>query len=76
MPRWYVRTAGLDFAINACWGLDGLAKRLGVSKVAVCKWRNVPEVYANDIERITGIPRHILMPAPSKPRGRKRREAA
>jgi len=42
--------------------LAKVAQGLGLTRAAVVKWEQVPAERLPDIERITGIPRHLLRP--------------
>lgn len=42
--------------------ISWLAPRLGVTQSAVSMWERVPAERALEIERLTGIPRHLLRP--------------
>jgi transposase len=46
------------------YGADALGKKLGVSRETVYRWVNegVPTEHILDLERATGIPRHIARP--------------
>lgn len=39
-----------------------LAKSLGITKGAVSQWNKIPAAHVLDVERITGISRHVLRP--------------
>lgn len=54
---------GLELALARTNGAYGLAKALnGVSYQAVQKWRKVPAERVHDVERVSGVPRHLLRP--------------
>lgn len=42
--------------------LKGLAKALGIFPSAISQWIEVPVKRVPDVERITGISRHVLRP--------------
>jgi len=42
--------------------ISWLAPRLGISQPALSKWSQIPAERALKIEKITGIPRHLLRP--------------
>jgi DNA-binding transcriptional regulator YdaS (Cro superfamily) len=48
--------------IKVAGGPAALARALGCSHAAVCRWPRVPVARAADVEQITGIPRHVLRP--------------
>jgi DNA-binding transcriptional regulator YdaS (Cro superfamily) len=56
------RPAGLKKAISAAGGICGLARRLGISRVAILQWQRVPAERVIEIERVTGVPREQLRP--------------
>ena len=39
-----------------------VARGLGINKSTVSRWRTVPPERVLDVERVTGIPRHVLRP--------------
>lgn len=39
-----------------------LARKLGITPCAISQWNEVPPARVLDIERITGISRHVLRP--------------
>lgn len=39
-----------------------LAAELGIHRSAVMMWKKIPAERVPDVERITGIPRHLLRP--------------
>lgn len=55
-------------------GVIALSIALGLSRSAVSQWKRVPIERIRDVERITGIPRHLLRPEvfgteqPTKPK--------
>lgn len=42
--------------------LAKVASGIGVTRAAVCKWKQVPAHRLVEVERITGIPREALRP--------------
>jgi DNA-binding transcriptional regulator YdaS (Cro superfamily) len=53
---------GMDL-IRSRRGLSAqIARELGVNSGAVAQWDRIPAERVVDIERITGIPRHMLRP--------------
>lgn len=49
--------------IKAQHGLSArLAQELGLSRAAISLWKQVPAERLPEVERITGIPRHLLRP--------------
>jgi hypothetical protein len=53
---------GLAKAIEAAETLSNLAKIVGVTTGAACRWRNIPIEHVPRVEKITGISRHVLRP--------------
>ncbi|WP_296584257.1 Cro/CI family transcriptional regulator [Xanthobacter sp.] len=53
---------GLKKAIEAAGGGAELARRLNVRRQAIYQWREVPPLRVLEIERVTGISRHVLRP--------------
>jgi DNA-binding transcriptional regulator YdaS (Cro superfamily) len=53
---------GLELALARCKGAYGLAKATGVSYQAIQKWRRVPAERVHDVEKASGVPRHLLRP--------------
>lgn len=56
------RSTALKEAIAAVGGLSGLAEPLGITEQAVSQWDDVPPLRVLDVERISGISRHVLRP--------------
>lgn len=57
------RDPGLAAAIAACGGKAvHLATQLGITPQAIAAWRRVPQERVLDVERLTGVPRHVLRP--------------
>lgn len=54
--------AGLAAAIEAAGTAAELARRLEISRSAVCQWREVPLDRVVEVEKVTGIPRYVLRP--------------
>jgi DNA-binding transcriptional regulator YdaS (Cro superfamily) len=63
MSRTYLRRdpALLD-ALMALGSQSELARRLGISRAAVCHWRRVPLRHLRRVEELTSIPRARLRP--------------
>lgn len=49
-------------AIEKAGGAAALARELGVTVQAICKWTAIPPRRVLDVERVTGISRHKLRP--------------
>ncbi len=67
-------TTGINDAIRAAGGVEGLGDRLGCAHSSVVRWRQrgrVPADRVVAIEAATGVPRHRLRPdlygAPTRP---------
>ena len=55
----------IDKIISAAGGVNALADALGISHVAVVRWRGrgqVPAKRCHDVSKITGIALHVLRP--------------
>lgn len=58
-----MQISSLDKAKRQAGGSSGLARLLGnITPQAVSQWQRVPVKRVLDVERVTGIPRHILRP--------------
>lgn len=57
-----VRDEGLRKALEAAGRAVRLASELGITAQAINRWQRVPIERVPDVERITGIPRHVLRP--------------
>ena len=53
---------GLKKAIDAMGSASALARALGISHVAVLRWKRVPYKHIIRIEKITGVAREDLRP--------------
>ena len=53
---------GLRMAIDKAGGASKLAALLGLSPAAISYWKIAPVNRVPDIERFTGVPRHVLRP--------------
>jgi DNA-binding transcriptional regulator YdaS (Cro superfamily) len=53
---------GLRKAIDAAGSVTLLAECLGLSVQAVSQWDKIPIERCGDIERLTGVPRHVQRP--------------
>lgn len=62
MNRSQTDRSALQKAVAAVGSITALAQRLGISKQAVSMWTRVPAERAQEIEAVTGVPRHILRP--------------
>ena len=56
------RAGGLAKAIASAGSLTVLAEKLGLTLQAVCQWGEVPPERCLDVERLTGVSRHVLRP--------------
>lgn len=64
----------IDKIIAQAGGVNALADALGISHVAVVRWRHrgqVPATRCHDVSKITGIALHVLRPDYWKPEGKK-----
>jgi DNA-binding transcriptional regulator YdaS (Cro superfamily) len=66
------KSTGLELAIRSAGSMTSLAEKLGVTPQAVAKWRNIPAVRCLDVERITGVSRHVQRPDIYGPEPRRR----
>lgn len=57
-----MREQGLEQAIKAVGGVGALARALGISQPSVSNWSRVPPERVIEIERVSGIGRHLLRP--------------
>ena len=55
-------TNGLDLAKMKAGGSVGIARLIGITSQAVSQWQRVPALRVLDVEKGTGVPRHILRP--------------
>jgi hypothetical protein len=62
MAKRKTRTGGLAAAIAAVGSPSDLADGLGLTLQAVCQWSKVPPERCLDVERVTGVSRHVLRP--------------
>jgi DNA-binding transcriptional regulator YdaS (Cro superfamily) len=53
---------GLQQAVAKAGSAQILARLVGVSPAAISLWKKVPVNRVPDVERLTGVPRHILRP--------------
>jgi hypothetical protein len=53
---------GLELALTRTNGPYGLAKAINLSYQAIQKWKKVPAERVHDVERASGVPRHLLRP--------------
>ena len=56
------RNPGLIDAIAAVGSQSELARRLSISRAAVCHWRRVPFRHLRALAEMTGVPRERLRP--------------
>ena len=56
------RSDALQLALTKAGGLAGLADPLGISIQAISQWDEVPPLRVIAVEKITGVPRHVLRP--------------
>jgi DNA-binding transcriptional regulator YdaS (Cro superfamily) len=54
--------AGVRLAAKAAGGMRPLARLLGIAHPALYRWRQIPAGRIVEIERLTGVPRHLLRP--------------
>lgn len=52
----------IRYAAASVGGVAKLAEKIGVTRAAVYNWRRVPAERVLEIERITGVSRHVLRP--------------
>jgi DNA-binding transcriptional regulator YdaS (Cro superfamily) len=62
MSRRKPKDAGLAAAIAVVGKAFKLAEQIGVTPQAVASWKKVPWYRVLEIERITGVSRHVLRP--------------
>lgn len=56
------RDPHLERAIEAVGSGQELARLLGITPQALSQWDKVPMRRVLDVERLTGVPRHLLCP--------------
>jgi len=49
-------------AADRCGGVVAMSLALGLSRAAVSQWTRVPPEHVLDVERLTGVSRHVLRP--------------
>ncbi len=54
--------SALALAVAASNGPVKLGGEIGVTPQAISQWRYVPSQRVLDVERVSGVPRHILRP--------------
>lgn len=63
-------------AADTVGGVVALAAKLGITKSAVSQWERVPAEHVLNVERLTGVSRHVLRPdvfgPPTEPVPRRR----
>ncbi|SHF04513.1 DNA-binding transcriptional regulator YdaS, prophage-encoded, Cro superfamily [Kaistia soli DSM 19436] len=52
----------ISLAIQAVGSAKALAEQLGISLQAVSQWKCIPSGRVLAVERVTGVPRHVLRP--------------
>lgn len=57
-----LREYGLEDAIKAVGGVGALARALGISQPSVSNWTRVPPERVIEVERVSGVGRHLLRP--------------
>ena len=55
------RTSGVKAALERLSAAQ-LAEALGITSEAVYQWHKVPLTRVHDVERVTGVPLHVLRP--------------
>lgn len=53
---------GMDLIRSQRGLISWLAPRLRLSQSSISMWQRIPAERAHEIERLTGIPRHLLRP--------------
>ena len=61
-PTFDVARAALAHAISVAKGPGKLGAAVGVSSQAISQWKQVPAQRVLLVERVTGVPRHMLRP--------------
>lgn len=56
------RRTPIERAAAAAGNKSELARRLGVKVQSIQQWKRIPAERVLDVEKVTGIPRHILRP--------------
>lgn len=54
--------AAKNLAIKQIGSASALARRLGITKSAVCQWERVPAERVGRVSELTGIPPYVLRP--------------
>jgi DNA-binding transcriptional regulator YdaS (Cro superfamily) len=54
--------AGIEKAAKAAGTISALAKKLGITRSAICQWPRIPAERVVEIEKVTGVPRAELRP--------------
>jgi DNA-binding transcriptional regulator YdaS (Cro superfamily) len=54
--------SALDTAIKAAGSASAIARHLGITPQAVLQWRTVPADKVLEVEKISGVSRHLLRP--------------
>ncbi len=53
---------GVRAAVEAAGGQSRLARLLGIKQPTICCWAKVPPLRVLQIEKLTGVSRHLLRP--------------
>lgn len=62
IPTSDIARAALAHAIEVAQGPGKLGAAVGVSSQAISQWKQVPAQRVLQVERVTGVPRHMLRP--------------
>lgn len=54
--------SGLQKAIEAAGSRARLAAALGIKPPAISQWKELPLHHVREVERLFGIPKHVLRP--------------
>ncbi len=74
--------AGISKAAKAVGTIAALARKIGITRSAICQWDRIPAERVIEIERATGVPRQELRPdlypttVPDSPRARAKERSA
>jgi hypothetical protein len=64
----------VNVIIDAGGGVAVLARHFGLNRQAISQWRHrIPIKYVLELERLTGVPRHVQRPDIYPPENTKRR---
>lgn len=56
------RRTPIEKAAAAAGSKSELARQLGIAVQSIQQWKRIPAERVLDVEKVTGIPRHILRP--------------